>query len=435
MAMKEFTKEDVAKHTKQDDLWIIVDSKVFDLSKFAQMHPGGLSVLLDEEIEAFFSLHRYEVLQRPQYTRLQIGTVKGEKQQIFPRGIGALSNVPYAEPTWLTPGYHTPYYKDNHRAFQKVIRNFVDEILYPDAQALQEKGKKPGSKVLEGFARLNVHAIRLGPGEHLKGRSIMGGSVKPEEVDYFHELIMSQEMSRIHARGYHDGAAGGNMIGLPAIKNFARPEIRDRVLTEVLDGKKMVALAITEAFAGSDVAGTKTFAKKSADGKYWSVTGTKKWITNGTFADYFVTGCRTEKGMVVLLIERGEGVETKHINTSYGPASGTAFVTFDNIKVPVEYTLGPDNGGGLVVILSNFNHERWAMCCSSLGAQRLIVEECLKWTMQRKVFGKPLNSQAVIRARLAAMISRVESAQAWLENITYQMNNMDYKQQSNLLAG
>lgn len=62
--------------------------------------------------------------------------------------------------------------------------------------------------------------------------------------------------------------------------------------------------------------------------------------------------------MVVLLIERGEGVETKHINTAYGPASGTAFVTFDSVKVPVERTLGPDNGGGLVVILSNFNHER-----------------------------------------------------------------------------
>lgn len=84
----------------------------------------------------------------------------------------------------------------------------------------------------------------------------------------------------------------------------------------------------------------------------------KKWITNGHFADYFVTGCRTEKGMIVLLIERGEGVETKHINTTYGPASGTAFVTFDQVKVPAENVLGPDNGGGLIVILSNFNHER-----------------------------------------------------------------------------
>lgn len=93
------------------------------------------------------------------------------------------------------------------------------------------------------------------------------------------------------------------------------------------------------------------------------------------------------------------------------------------MKVPVENTLGPE-GGGIFVILSNFNHERWVMCCSSARTQRVIVEECLKWTSQRKAFGKALNSQAVIRSKLAAMIARVESVQSWLENITYQMCNM-----------
>jgi hypothetical protein len=119
--------------------------------------------------------------------------------------------------------------------------------------------------------------------------------------------------------------------------------------------------------------------------------------------------------------------------------------------VPVENTLGPE-GGGIFVILSNFNHERWVMCCGSARSQRMIVEECLKWASQRKVFGKPLISQAVIRYkyalyspfpclylthsnRLAAMIARVESVQAWLENVTYQMTKMSYKQQSTHLAG
>jgi len=87
------------------------------------------------------------------------------------------------------------------------------------------------------------------------------------------------------------------------------------------------------------------------------------------------------------------------------------------------------------VILSNFNHERWVMCCASARSQRGIVEECLKWTTQRKVFGKPLNAQAVIRAKLAAMIARAETTQHWLENITYQMCNMSYKQQASKLAG
>lgn len=63
------------------------------------------------------------------------------------------------------------------------------------------------------------------------------------------------------------------------------------------------------------------------------------------------------------------------------------------------------------------------------------INVACRWTNQRKVFGKPLHSQAVIRNKLAAMISRVESAQAWLENVTYQMNQMNYKDQAEHLAG
>lgn len=83
----------------------------------------------------------------------------------------------------------------------------------------------------------------------------------------------------------------------------------------------------------------------------------KKWITNGTFADYFITACQTGQGMTVILIPRDDNVETKHVVTAYGPASGAAYVFFNNVKVPVENTLGEENKG-LHIVLSNFNHER-----------------------------------------------------------------------------
>lgn len=73
------------------------------------------------------------------------------------------------------------------------------------------------------------------------------------------------------------------VIGLPPVMHFARPELRDRVMKEVLSGSKFISLAISEAFAGSDVSGLKTTAKKSEDGKFWIINGTKKWITNGTY--------------------------------------------------------------------------------------------------------------------------------------------------------
>ncbi|KAG7089734.1 hypothetical protein E1B28_011388 [Marasmius oreades] len=438
--LKQFTREEVAKHNKPDDLWVIIDSTVYNLSRFKDLHPGGIAALVDPEIagqdatETFYGLHRTEVLEKPQYKRLIVGKIVGEECVFSAPVPGELSKVPYAEPTWLTDGYYSPYYTDNHRQFRKAVREFVDEYLYPDAQAREEDGKRPDQKVIDKMAEYELHAMRLGPGKHLQGRTLMKGLVKPEQFDYFHEMIITQELTRFGARGYGDGLLGGKVIGLPPVLNFGSEELKAKVVPDVLSGKKFICLAISEAYAGSDVMGLQTTAVKSEDGKEWIINGSKKWITNGTFADYFTVGCKTEDGFTVILVERGEGVETKQIKTSYSATAGTAFITFDNVRVPVGNTLG-EEGGGIFVILSNFNHERWVMCSASARSQRSIIEECLKWASQRKAFGKPLTSQAVIRAKLAAMIARAESVQNWLENVTYQMCNMSYKQQASKLAG
>jgi len=119
-------------------------------------------------------------------------------------------------------------------------------------------------------------------------------------------------------------------ISLSAVLQFANDEAwKKKIADEVFSGKKKICLAITEAFAGSDVAGIRTTATKTPDGKHYIVNGTKKWITNGVFCDYFVTGVRTDKGLSVLLIERQEGLETSAIKTSYSAAAGTTFITFD----------------------------------------------------------------------------------------------------------
>lgn len=197
----------------------------------------------------------------------------------------------------------------------------------------------------------------------------------------------------------------GMSISLTAVKQWLRNKpLRDQLMEEVLSGKKKMCLAITEAFAGSDVAGLRTTAEKTADGKYYIVNGTKKWITNGMFSDYFVTGCRTKKGFSVILIPRGEGVDTTLIKTSYSTAAGTAFVQFDNVKVPVENLLGEEDKG-FVVIMSNFNHERYMMAAAVIRMCRVIVEECLKWCNQRLVFNKALIEQPAIRQKYASSFS------------------------------
>ena len=93
------------------------------------------------------------------------------------------------------------------------------------------------------------------------------------------------------------------------------------------------------------------------------------------------------------------------LKTTYSPCAGTAYITFDNVKVPKKYLIGED-GNGIFYILSNFNHERWVMACSTIRASRAVCEETLLWINQRKVFGKPLYSQPVVRQRLAFMFIR-----------------------------
>ncbi|GAA5861266.1 hypothetical protein JCM8547_008538 [Rhodosporidiobolus lusitaniae] len=433
--LKQFTQDEVAKHKDEGDLWIVIDAAVYDLSKFVDLHPGGAHVLLQvagqDATEAFFGMHRAEVLNK--YGRYIIGTIENQKSRYVLPTPGTLSPVPYAEPTWLSEGYRSPYYKDSHRALQAAMRKFVDEEVRPDAQLHEKDGKRPTVELIQKMGAMHLNAMRLGPTKLLHGLTVMGG-VKGEEFDYFHEQVVTQELVRGGARGYADGLQGGMVIGLPPVMNFGSDKLKKEIIPDVLAGKKFISLAITEAFAGSDVAGLRTTAKKTPDGKNYIVNGTKKWITNGNFSDYFSTAVNTGNGLSMLLIPRGEGVDTKLIKTTYSTTAGTAYITFDNVKVPVENLLGKE-GKGLFVVLSNFNHERWVMCCGSVAGSRLAVEECFKWAHQRKAFGKPLIDLAVVRAKLADMIAKVESLQAYLENITYQMCHMTYAQQADLLAG
>lgn len=115
--------------------------------------------------------------------------------------MGTISKVPYAEPTWLTPGYYSPYYKEvrpdiifysirqsrlsiskGHRRLQTEFRKFCEEIVGPDAQAREDDGKRPSQNVFDEMAKTNIIAMRMGPGPHLKGLELMGGIVKPEEA-------------------------------------------------------------------------------------------------------------------------------------------------------------------------------------------------------------------------------------------------------------
>lgn len=142
-------------------------------------------------------------------------------------------------------------------------------------------------------------------------------------------------------------------------------------------GQKVICLAITEPSAGSDVAAIKTVAKREGD--YYIVNGNKKWITCGVFADYFTVAVRTgEKGMrgiSVLLLERDTmpGISTKQMDCTGVWPSGTTYIEFDEVKVPVSNLIGEENKG-FGVIMKNFNHERWGFAVQANRFSRCLLE-------------------------------------------------------------
>lgn len=133
-----------------------------------------------------------------------------------------------------------------------------------------------------------------------------------------------------------------------------------------------------------------------------------------------MTAARTgpnQKDLTIFLAERVEGLSTKLIKTSYDGSAGTAYITYNKVRVHKDMILGKVNKG-FKTIMFNFNHERWMINVMTLAACRKGIDECYKWAVLRKVFGKPLIEQPVIRSKLADMCANVEAAGQWLENLT-----------------
>ena len=132
------------------------------------------------------------------------------------------------------------------------------------------------------------------------------------------------------------------------------------VVRPTVEGRKSCCLAISEPYAGSDVAGIKTEAK--LEGDFYVVNGIKKWITGGAKADFFTTACRTGDqggmGISLLLIPRNTpGLKVRRMETQFDSSHSTTMVTLEDVRVPKRFLIGEENSG-FAYILQNFNHER-----------------------------------------------------------------------------
>ena len=305
----------------------------------------------------------------------------------------------------LLQRYERPFYGDEHRQFAATLREFVTREIEPFVAAWEERKEFPR----ELYARAaEVGLLPVGFPEDVGG----------VPADLFHTIVAAQELARAGSGGL-SASLMSHVIGLPPIVRHARPELRARVAPEVLAGRRISALAITEPSAGSDVASIQTTAQRRGD--HYLVNGSKTFITSGMRADFYTVAVRTggpgHGGISLLVVERGTpGFSQTPLEKMGWWCSDTATLYFEDCRVPAENLLGRENEG-FRYVMENFNSERIYMAAGCNGFSLACLEEAVAYARERKTFGTPLVEKQALRHRLVDMAMRIQATQAYLETL------------------
>lgn len=234
--------------------------------------------------------------------------------------------------------------------------------------------------------------------------------------DFRYEQILIEENSLHGDRGYFI-TLHSRLVG-PYIEHFGSAEQKQRLLPGMISGETILAIAMTEPDAGSDLAGMKTRAVEQDD--HWLLNGSKTYISNGINADVVMVAARTHAenphGVTLFLVERGmPGFERGRNLQKMGLKSqDTAELFFHDVKVPKANVLGQVHGG-FYHLMQGLAEERLIAACSSVAAARLALELTRDFVRERKVFGKPLSKLQNTRFKLAALDAEIDIAQVYVD--------------------
>ena len=205
-------------------------------------------------------------------------------------------------------------------------------------------------------------------------------------------------------------------FGSEILQLFGTEDQKMDILPKLVEGEAMIATAITEPDAGSDVTAASTTAMK--DGDQWVINGSKMFITNGTLADYMMVFALTNpdnpsrhnRHSFILVPTKTPGYEANKLRGKMGiRASDTAELAFKELRVPLSNLIG-EEGQGFKELMAFFNRTRLHICAQGVGLARGALEESIKHTKKRHQFGVPLASFQAIQFKIAEMATWIRAA-------------------------
>jgi acyl-CoA dehydrogenase len=298
-------------------------------------------------------------------------------------------------------------YTDEHEAFRKVVRTFLEAEVVPNFAEWEKQGYLPR----EFFAKV--------------GELGFAGMSLPEEFggagvdDYRYNCVIQEESARALVtlgplRLQLD-------VILPYFLAYCDEDQRRRWFPGLASGELLTAIAMSEPGAGSDLAGIRTTARR--DGDDYVLNGAKTFITGGWLADLVIVVARTSTdsenrraGLSLIVVEGGTpGFEKGRRLDKIGLKSqDTVELSFSDVRVPVANRLG-EEGAAFDYLRSNLPQERLTIAVGSVAAARAALDTTVAYVREREVFGKHLSDFQNTKFELAAVYAEVEAAQSLLD--------------------
>jgi alkylation response protein AidB-like acyl-CoA dehydrogenase len=299
---------------------------------------------------------------------------------------------------------------DEQKAITEMVRQFADNEIIPVAEEYDHEDKFP-DPIVEQMKELGLFGVTI-PEEY-------GGM----GLDLTTYAMIVEELSR----GWISisGVVNTHFIGSYLLMKFGTDEQKDKYLPRMATGEIRAAFSLSEPEVGSDVQGIKSTAKETGDGQ-WEINGQKMWVTNGLLSGLVFVLVKTDtkadppyKGMTCFICEKEPGVDKvpgltippKIKKMGYKGVESTELV-FDGFKVDEDHILGgPEGlGQGFVQMMDALEVGRVNVAARGVGVAQRAMELALRYSQERKTFGKPIAQHQAITFKLAEMGTRLEAA-------------------------
>jgi acyl-CoA dehydrogenase len=242
--------------------------------------------------------------------------------------------------------------------------------------------------------------------------------------DFRYEQIIIEETARVGCLEWYN-TLHSRLVG-PYFQRFGTCEQRARFLPKCVSGETILAVAMTEPGAGSDLAGMRSTAEDMGD--HFLLNGSKTYISNGINADVVIVAAKlaaadSKHAMVLLILERGmEGFERGMKLKKMGlPAQDTAELFFTNVKVPKSNVLG-EPGKGFYYLMEGLAEERLIGAVGYIANARRAFDITREYVMQRNLFGQPLSEQQNTQFRMAELDAEIDMAQVYVDHCVSEHN-------------